>query len=56
MTKDCTVAQQLMQLMGVGQTTATAIVAMAGNGAEFSSARQFAAWIGLAPGQVQVQK
>ena len=43
MTKDCTAAQQLMQLMGVGQSTATAIVAMVGNGAEFSSGRQFAA-------------
>jgi transposase len=51
MAKDCTAAQQLMQLMGVGETTATAIVAMVGNGAEFSSGRQFAAWIGLVPGQ-----
>jgi transposase len=51
MARDCTAAQQLMQLMGVGQTTATAIVAMVGNGSEFSSGRQFAAWIGLVPGQ-----
>jgi transposase len=51
MAKDCTAAQQLMQLMGVGETTATAIVAMVANGAEFSSGRQFAAWIGLVPGQ-----
>ena len=51
MSKDCTAAQQLMQLMGVGQTTATAIVAMVGNGSEFASGRQFAAWIGLVPGQ-----
>ena len=51
MAKDCTAAQQLMQLMGVGQTTATAIVAMVGNGSEFASGRQFAAWIGLVPGQ-----
>ena len=51
MAKDCTPAQQLMQLMGVGPTTATAIVAMVGNGAEFTSGRQFAAWIGLVPGQ-----
>jgi transposase len=51
MAKDCTAAQQLMQLKGVGATTATAIVAMVGNGAEFSSGRQFAAWIGLVPGQ-----
>jgi transposase len=51
MAKDCTAAQQLMQLCGVGETTATAIVAMVGNGVEFSSARQFAAWLGLVPGQ-----
>jgi len=51
MARDCTAAQQLMQLCGVGQTTATAIVAMVGNGAEFSSGRQFAAWLGLVPGQ-----
>ena len=51
MAKDCTAAQQLMQLMGIGETTATAIVAMAGNGREFDSGRQFAAWIGLVPGQ-----
>lgn len=51
MARDCTAAQQLMQLLGVGQTTATAIVAMVGNGAEFSSGRQFAAWVGLVPGQ-----
>ena len=31
--------------------TATAIVAMVGNAREFSSARQFAAWLGLVPGQ-----
>lgn len=51
MAKDCTAAQQLMQLMGVGETTATAIVAMVGNAAEFTSGRQFAAWLGLVPGQ-----
>jgi transposase len=51
MARDCTAAQQLMQLCGVGETTATAIVAMVGNGAEFSSGRQFAAWLGLVPGQ-----
>jgi transposase len=51
MAKECTAAQQLMQLVGVGETTATAIVAMVGNGREFDSGRQFAAWIGLVPGQ-----
>ena len=53
MARDCTAAQPLMQLCGVGQTTATAIVAMVGNGAEFSSGRQFAAWLGLVPGLPQ---
>lgn len=46
-----TPAQQLMQLMGVGEVSATAIVAMVGNAAEFESGRQFAAWLGLVPGQ-----
>jgi transposase len=44
-------AQRLMRLSGVGQTTATAIVATVGNAAEFGSGRQFAAWLGLVPGQ-----
>ena len=34
MARECTVAQRLMRLMGVGQTTATAIVAIVGNGVE----------------------
>ena len=51
MARDCNAAQQLMQLMGVGEVTATAIVAMVGNAAEFSCGRQFSAWIGLVPGQ-----
>jgi transposase len=51
MARQCTAAQQLMQLMGIGEVTATAIVAMVGNAAEFHSARQFAAWLGLVPGQ-----
>jgi transposase len=44
-------AQRLMQLRGVGSTTASAIVAMIGNGHEFRCGRQFAAWLGLTPGQ-----
>ena len=51
MARQCTAAQQLMRLMGVGQTTATAIVAMVGHATEFDSGRQFAAWLGLVPGQ-----
>ena len=44
-------ARQLMRLSGVGQTTATAILAMIGNGHEFKCGRQFAAWFSLVPGQ-----
>lgn len=44
-------AQQLMRLPGVGQVTATAMVAMIGNGHEFKCGRQFAAWLGLVPSQ-----
>jgi transposase len=51
MARGCTAAQQLMQLVGIGETTATAIVAMVGNAREFDSGRQFAAWLGLVPGQ-----
>ena len=51
MARQCNAAQQLMQLMGVGETTATAVVAMVGNASEFSCGRQFSAWIGLVPGQ-----
>ena len=51
MARDCTAAQQLMQLMGVGEVTATALVAMVGNAREFDSGRQLAAWLGLVPGQ-----
>ena len=35
----------------VGPITATAIVAAAGNGAEFKNDRHFAAWLGLVPRQ-----
>jgi len=44
-------ARQLMRLSGVGPTTATALLAMIGNGHEFRCGRQFAAWLGLTPGQ-----
>lgn len=43
--------EQLMRLPGVGPATATAILAMIGNGHEFKCGRQFAAWLGLVPGQ-----
>ena len=44
-------AQQLMRIRGIGQTVATALVAMIGNGRDFKSGRQLSAWIGLVPGQ-----
>ena len=49
--KDSAQAQRLMQLPGVGPTTATALVAMVGNGHEFRCGRQRSAWLGLVPGQ-----
>jgi transposase len=51
MAKSDAIAQRLMQLCGVGETTATALLAMIGNGHDFSCGRQFAAWLGLVPGQ-----
>ena len=44
-------ARQLMRLRGIGGSTATAMLAMIGNGHEFKCGRQFAAWLGLVPGQ-----
>jgi transposase len=49
--KQSTPARQLMQLHGVGATTATALVAMIGRGQEFKCGRQLSAWLGLVPGQ-----
>ncbi len=40
-----------MRLGGVGETTATALVATIGNGHEFKCGRQLAAWLGLVPEQ-----
>jgi transposase len=51
MARDCTLAQRLMQLTGVGETTSTALVAMIGNASDFDNGRQLAAWLGLVPGQ-----
>ena len=44
-------ARQLMQLPGVGATTATAVVSTIGRGQDFKCGRQLAAWLGLVPGQ-----
>ena len=51
MARDCALAQCLMQLKGVGETTSTALVAMMGNASEFDNGRQLAARPGVVPGQ-----
>ena len=51
MARDCALAQRLMQLKGVGETTSTALVAMVGNASEFDNGRQLTAWLGLVPSQ-----
>lgn len=43
--------RRIRALVGVGPVTSDAIVATAGNAADFSNGRQFAAWIGLTPRQ-----
>ena len=41
--------QRLLQVPGIGPILASAAIASIGNGAQFSSARQMAAWLGLTP-------
>lgn len=42
---------QLMQLPGVGPTTASALASTIGNARDFRCGRQLSAWLGLVPGQ-----
>lgn len=44
-------SKRLMQMPGIGYTTATALLAAIGNGHDFKNGRQLAAWLGLVPGQ-----
>lgn len=44
-------ARRLMSIPGVGPITAHAVVAAIGDGSQFASARDFAAWVGLTPKQ-----
>jgi len=44
-------AQRAQTRPGVGPITASAVVATVGNGHDFKNGRQFAAWLGLVPGQ-----
>jgi len=46
-------ARRLMTIPGVGPLGAHAIVAAIGDGAQFGSARDFAAWVGLTPREHQ---
>lgn len=43
--------RRLMQLPGIGPTSATALVSSIGQGHDFNHGRQLAAWLGLVPGQ-----
>ena len=43
-------SKRLMQLAGIGPTTASALLASLGGAHEFNNGRQVAAWIGLTPG------
>jgi transposase len=42
---------RLQQIPGVGPLVPTAVVSAIGNGAAFHKGREFAAWLGLVPGQ-----
>jgi transposase len=44
-------SQRLASIPGIGHVTASAVLAAIGDGKQFSSAREFAAWIGLVPRQ-----
>jgi transposase len=44
-------SRRLMQMPGIGPTTASALLAAIGNGHDFKCGRQLAAWLGLVPGQ-----
>ena len=43
--------KRLMQICGIGETTASAIEASVGNAHDFKNGRQFSAWLGLVPRQ-----
>jgi transposase len=43
-------AQRLIQLPGIGETTATALMSTIGNGRQFRCGRQLCAWLGMVPG------
>jgi transposase len=44
-------AKKAATLLGVGPTTASALVASVGDFGQFANARQFGSWLGLVPSQ-----
>jgi transposase len=44
-------ARRIQQLAGVGPVVASAVVSSIGDGRQFKSGREFAAWLGIVPGQ-----
>ena len=44
-------AKRLMSIPGIGEITATAVVATVNDAKHFDTSRSFAAWIGLVPRQ-----
>jgi len=51
MNRENALAKRLMEIKGVGPTTASAILATVGDASLFNNGRQFAAWLGLTPRQ-----
>lgn len=51
MNRENALAKRLMEIKGVGPTTASAILATVGDASLFKNGRQFAAWLGLTPRQ-----
>lgn len=47
--RDNALAQRAQSRQGIGPITASALVATVGNGHDFKSGRQFAAWLGMVP-------
>jgi transposase len=43
--------RRLVAIPGIGPVTATALIAAIGNGAAFRKGREFAAWMGVVPGE-----
>jgi transposase len=43
--------RRLVTIPGIGPVTATAVIAAIGNGAAFRKGREFAAWLGVVPGE-----